>query len=177
MASPVVGAPVQGVHQTGKGAPLCRREVASPNAGFGSVRHPRRIPCLSLAYSSRGWVAPNYGELDKEPPVTLKLMLAAQKDDQRSQDLRHKMDQNEHPRFPGSRMGSSCASPPWTVLFKCTSGSPCARTSSGWNTTSCAPVILGSTGCTGLSGANTTGSPWPRTCKTGWPAVPLVPGP
>jgi len=43
------------------------------------------IPCLALADSSRGWVAPNYGEPDKEQPVTLARMLAAQKEDQRCQ--------------------------------------------------------------------------------------------
>jgi len=48
---------------------------------------PEEIPCLVLADSSRGWVAPNYGEPDKEQPVTLARMLAAQKEDQRSQEF------------------------------------------------------------------------------------------
>jgi len=60
---------------------------------------PEEIPCLPLADSSRGWVAPNYGEPDKEQPVTLARMLAAQKEDQRSQDVRDRMDQNTHSRF------------------------------------------------------------------------------
>jgi len=32
---------------------------------------PEEIPCLALADSSLGWVAPSYGEPDKEQPVTL----------------------------------------------------------------------------------------------------------
>jgi len=60
---------------------------------------PEEIPCLALADSSRGWVAPNYGEPDKEQPVTLARMLAAQKEDQRNQELRDRMDQNTHSRF------------------------------------------------------------------------------
>jgi len=63
------------------------------------------IPCLALADSSRGWVAPNCAELDNEQPVTLARMLAAQKDDQRCQDLREKMDQNEHSRFSETKEG------------------------------------------------------------------------
>jgi len=38
---------------------------------------PKEVPCIALADSSRGWVAPNYGEPDKEQPVTLARMLAA----------------------------------------------------------------------------------------------------
>jgi len=66
---------------------------------------PEEIPCLSLADSSRGWVAPNYGEPDKEQPVTLARMLVAQKEDQRSQELRGKMDQNTHSRFSETKEG------------------------------------------------------------------------
>jgi len=47
---------------------------------------PEEIPCLALADSSHGWVAPNYREPDKEQQVTLARMLAAQKEDQRSQE-------------------------------------------------------------------------------------------
>ena len=42
LAPPVIGVPVKGMHQTGKGAPLCRRHFAAPDAGAGSVRHPGR---------------------------------------------------------------------------------------------------------------------------------------
>jgi len=66
---------------------------------------PEDIPCLSLADSSCGWVAPSYGEPDKEPPVTLARMLAAQKEDQRSQDLRDRMDQDTHSRFSETKKG------------------------------------------------------------------------
>jgi len=47
---------------------------------------PEDIPYLALPDSSRGWIAPNYGELDKQHLVTLARMLAAQKDDQQCQD-------------------------------------------------------------------------------------------
>jgi len=57
---------------------------------------PEDIPCLSLADCSRGWDAPNFGELEKENPDTLARMLDAQNDDQRCQDLRHKTDQSQH---------------------------------------------------------------------------------
>jgi len=50
-------------------------------------------------------VAPNYGEPDKEQPVTLARMLAAQKVDQRCQELRDKMDQIEHSRFSETKEG------------------------------------------------------------------------
>ena len=50
-------------------------------------------------------MAPNYGEPDKEQPVTLARMLAAQKEDQRCQYLRDKMDQNEHSRFSETEEG------------------------------------------------------------------------
>jgi len=60
---------------------------------------PEEIPCLALADCSRGWVAPNYGEPENEQSVTLARMLAAQKEDQRSQGLRDKTDQNTHSRF------------------------------------------------------------------------------
>jgi len=60
---------------------------------------PEEISCLSLDNSSSGGFAPNYGELDKEQPVTLARMLPAQKGDQRCQDPRDKMDQNQHTRF------------------------------------------------------------------------------
>jgi len=78
---------------------------------------PEEIPCLSLADSSRGWVAPNYGEPEKEQPVTLARMLAAQKEDQRCQDLRDKMDQNDHSRFSETKEGLLVRVPPldWAV--------------------------------------------------------------
>ena len=104
---------------------------------------PEEIPCLALAVSSRGWVAPNYGEPDKEQPVTLARMLAAQKEDQRSQELRDKMDQNTHSRFSETKEGLLIRVAPSTGRSKCTSRSPCARTSCDWNTTWCEPVILG----------------------------------
>jgi len=66
---------------------------------------PEEIPCLALAESSHGWVTPSYGEPDKEQPVTLARMLAAQKEDQRCQDLRDKMDQNAHSRFSETKEG------------------------------------------------------------------------
>jgi len=66
---------------------------------------PEEIPCLALAASSRGWLAPSYGEPDKEQPVTLAPMLAAQKEGQRCQHLRDKMDQNEHLRFTETKEG------------------------------------------------------------------------
>jgi len=66
---------------------------------------PEEIPCLALADISRGWMAPNYGEPDKEQPVTLARMLAAQKEDQRSQELRDEMDQNTHSRFSETKEG------------------------------------------------------------------------
>jgi len=66
---------------------------------------PEEIPCLALADSSRGWVAPSYGEPDMEQPVTLARMLAAQKQDQRCQDLRGKMDQNAHSLFSETKEG------------------------------------------------------------------------
>jgi len=66
---------------------------------------PEEIPCLAVADSSRVWVAPNYGEPNKEQPVTLARMLAAQKEDQRSQELRDKMDQNTHSRFSETKEG------------------------------------------------------------------------
>jgi len=59
---------------------------------------PEEIPCLALSDPSRGWVASSYGEPDKEQPVTLARMVAAQ-EDQRSQELRDKMDQNTNSRF------------------------------------------------------------------------------
>ena len=66
---------------------------------------PEEVTCLALADSSRGWVAPNYEERDKEQPVTLARMLAAQKEDQRCQDLRDKIDQNQHSRFSETKKG------------------------------------------------------------------------
>ena len=48
---------------------------------------------------------PNNGEPDKEQPVTLARMLAGQKEDQRCQDLRDEMDQNEHSRFSETNEG------------------------------------------------------------------------
>jgi len=66
---------------------------------------PKEIHCLALAASSRGWVAPNYGEPNKEQPVTLARMLAAQKEDQLCQYSRDKIDQNEHSRFSESNEG------------------------------------------------------------------------
>jgi len=56
---------------------------------------PKEIPCLALADSYRGWIAPKYEDLDKEGPVTLARMLVAQKEDQRCQDLVYKMDQKQ----------------------------------------------------------------------------------
>jgi len=44
---------------------------------------PEEISCPALDDSPRGWAALKYGELDKEQPVTLARMLAAQKDDER----------------------------------------------------------------------------------------------
>ena len=64
-----------------------------------------RFPATSMADCSRGWVAPNYGEPDKEQAVTLARMLAAQKEDQRCQDLRNEMDQNEHSRCSETKQG------------------------------------------------------------------------
>jgi len=66
---------------------------------------PEEIPRLALADSSRGWVAPNHGEPDKEQPVSLARMLAAQKEDQRSQDLRDRVDRNPHSRFSEAKEG------------------------------------------------------------------------
>jgi len=60
---------------------------------------PEELPCLTLADSSRGCVAPNCGEPDDEHPVTLVRKLAAQKKDQRRRDLRDKMNRKEHLRF------------------------------------------------------------------------------
>ena len=60
---------------------------------------PEEISCLALADSSRSWVAPSYAEPDKEQPVTLARTLAEQREDHRCQDLRDKMDKNEHSRF------------------------------------------------------------------------------
>jgi len=137
---------------------------------------PEEMTCLALADSRRCWVAPNYGEPNKKQPVTLARMLAAQKEDQRSPELRDRMYRNTPYDFRRPRRGSSCVLPPWTKLFKCTSRSYCARTSSRWNTTWCAPVILGSTGRTPPSGATATGRPWPRMSTTGWPVVRLAPG-
>jgi len=42
---------------------------------------PENITILSLADSSRGWLAQSYGELDKKQPVTLSCILFAQRDD------------------------------------------------------------------------------------------------
>jgi len=66
---------------------------------------PEQIPCLAQACSPRGWVAPNYGEPAKEQPVTLAHMLAAQMGYQPCQDLRNKMDQNDHSRFQETKEG------------------------------------------------------------------------
>jgi len=66
---------------------------------------PEEIPCLALADSSRGLVAQNYGEPDKEQLGTLARMLAAQKEDRRSQDLRDRMDQSTHFRFSETEEG------------------------------------------------------------------------
>jgi len=73
---------------------------------------PEEISCLSLAFPSRGWVAPNYRDPEKEQPVTLARMLAAQKEDQRCQDLRDKMDQNAHSRFSETKEGLFVRVPP-----------------------------------------------------------------
>jgi len=66
---------------------------------------PEEIPCLSLADSSRGRVAPSYGEPEKEQPDALARIPAAQKEDQRCQDLRDEMDQNKHSRFSETKEG------------------------------------------------------------------------
>jgi len=66
---------------------------------------PEEIPCLALADSSRGWVAPNYEEPSKEQPVTIARMLAAQKQDAHCQELRDRMDQNKHSRFSENKEG------------------------------------------------------------------------
>jgi len=66
---------------------------------------PEEIPCLALADSSRGWVAPNYGEPEKKQPVTLAHMLTAQKEDQRCQDLLDEMNQDAHSRFSETKEG------------------------------------------------------------------------
>jgi len=66
---------------------------------------PEETPCLALADSSSGWVAPNYGEPEKEHPVTLAHVLAAQKEDQRCQDLRDKMEEDEHSRLSETKEG------------------------------------------------------------------------
>jgi len=66
---------------------------------------PEEVPCLALADFSRAWVAPKYGKPDKEQPVTLARMLAAQKEDQRNQELRDWMDQNTQSRFSETKEG------------------------------------------------------------------------
>jgi len=66
---------------------------------------PEEISCLALADSSRGWMVPNHREPDMEQPVTLARMLAAQKEDQRSREVREKMDQNTHSRFSETKEG------------------------------------------------------------------------
>ena len=93
------------MHQTKKGPPLCRRYVVSPGAGTKSVGHPGRdsLPVCGGLFS---WlVAPNNGKPEKEQPVTLARMLAAQNKDQPFHDLRDKMDQNERSRFPETKEG------------------------------------------------------------------------
>jgi len=66
---------------------------------------PEEISCLASADSSRGWVAPSYEEPYKEQPVTFARMLAAQKEDQRCQDPRDKMNQSADSRFSGTKEG------------------------------------------------------------------------
>jgi len=56
-------------------------------------------------------------------------MLAAQKEDRRSQDLRDRMDQSTHFRFSETEEGLLHLDSPWTGLSKCKSRSSCARTS------------------------------------------------
>jgi len=60
---------------------------------------PEEIPCLTLADCCLDWVGPNYGEPENEQPDVLARMPAAQKEDQRCQDLRDNMDQSEQSRF------------------------------------------------------------------------------
>ena len=50
-------------------------------------------------------MALNFGEPEKEQPVTLACMLAAQKKNQRCRDLPDKMEQNEHSRFSETAEG------------------------------------------------------------------------
>jgi len=83
-----------------------------------------------------------------------------------NKNLWDKMDQNEHSR--------SSETKEWLLVRiapldggPCKFRLPCDGTSSGWGMTSCAPVILRSTGCTPPFSATTTGSPWTRKCRLG----------
>ena len=53
---------------------MSRLPTLAPDRSF----IPEEIPCLALAFASRGWVAPNYEEPYKEQPVTLARMQPAQ---------------------------------------------------------------------------------------------------
>jgi len=66
---------------------MSRLPTLAPDRSF----IPEEIPCLALADSSPRWVSPNYAALEKEQPVSLARMLAAEKEDQRCQDLRDKI--------------------------------------------------------------------------------------
>jgi len=66
---------------------------------------PMDIPCLALADSARGWVAPNYAEPDKDQPITVAAMLAAQQADARCQEIRELMDHNKQSRFSENEAG------------------------------------------------------------------------
>jgi len=66
---------------------------------------PEDNPFLALEGSSCGWVAPFYGALDKEQPVALACVLAAQTENQQCQDLRDIMDQKEHSRVSQTKQG------------------------------------------------------------------------
>jgi len=70
---------------------------------------PRMDDCLdslgdATVFSTLDWNTELRG-VDKEQPFTLERMLAVQKEDQRCQDLRDKMDQNQHSRFSDTKEG------------------------------------------------------------------------
>jgi len=49
---------------------------------------PEDIPYLELADSSRSWMAPHYVDQSVNQPIPFDRMLAAERDDNRSQELR-----------------------------------------------------------------------------------------
>jgi len=53
------------MHQTGKKHHCADVMSRLPTLAPDRSVIPEEIPCLALADSSRGWVAPNYGEPDK----------------------------------------------------------------------------------------------------------------